>query len=109
MVRQHYDYLFPDDTSLDAHSATTYCDHRHERAGAYLSIVDIVYLIEDDKLHIANEVRAFVKHAAQNLGRHDEAVRLWIDLYIAREDAHGGRRECLFEVAVLLVRECLNG
>jgi hypothetical protein len=46
---------------------------------AYFSVVDVVHLVEDDELNVADQVGSLVEHAAQNLGRHlllvlDEAL-----------------------------------
>jgi hypothetical protein len=70
-------------------------------------------LIKDHKLHIPNEVGAFVQHTTQDFRSHDETRGLWIDLYISGENAHLSRREGLLEIAELLIGErfdwrCIN-
>lgn len=68
-----------------------------------------MHFVEDHELDIADEVGTLVEHAPQDLRRHDEARGLRVDLHIAREDAYGGRREGLLEVAELLVRQRFDG
>lgn len=62
-----------------------------------------MYLVEYDKLDVTNKVRALVKHASQDFGRHDEAVCLRIDLHVAREDSNRRRRKRVFEISEFLV------
>ena len=81
---------------------------REDVRAAYLCIVDIMHFVEDDELDVSDEISAFVEHTAQNLSRHDQAVGFWIDLDVARQDANRRGAECLLEVAVLLVGQCLD-
>jgi hypothetical protein len=64
-------------------------------------------LVENDKLNVSYEIGSLVQHTPQDLGCHDKATRLGVDLNITREDAHAGGRKCGFEVAEFLIRECL--
>ena len=82
--------------------------------GQYLSVVHVMYFVEDDEFDVSNKVRSFIEHASQDLCRHDETICLGIDLHIPSEDPHRGSRKCLLEVSIFLIRKrfdwrCVDG
>ena len=83
--RKHDDHLLPDDAAL--------------------GVVDVVHLVEDDPLHVADEVRAAVQHRSQNFRGHDEARRVRLDAHVPREQPDV---ELLPEIAKLLVADGLD-
>ena len=67
---------------------------------APLGVVDVVHLVEDDPLDVADDVGALVQHAAQDLGGHDEAGRLRLDARVAGQQPHLGAGErCISQAA----------
>ena len=52
---------------------------------------------------------AFDKQIPQNLRRHDDNLGIGAHLDIARQNTYARRREELFQVVILLVRERFNG
>jgi hypothetical protein len=56
--------------------------NKYVRTHTHLCIIDIMNLVENHELHVSDEVRTLVKHAPENLGSHDQAVRLRVDLDI---------------------------
>lgn len=53
-----------------------------------LGVVHVVHLVKDDPLDVADDVRAAVEHAAEDLGGHDQAGGFGADGHVAREQAH---------------------
>lgn len=79
---------------------------------AALAVVDVVNLVKDDPLQIADDIRAVVQHRSQNFSRHDQTRSLGVDLNVARKQANIS--EGRLEISELLVRErfdgrCVNG
>lgn len=74
VIGKEDDDLFPDDASLQGGKGVrSNRSSRCEGGGARstdLSVIDVVYLVEDDELDVADEVGALVKHAAEDLGGH---------------------------------------
>jgi hypothetical protein len=58
-------------------------DRRGENTSTDLRIIDIMNLVKNHKLNVSDEVSALVKHASENLGRHDQAARLRVDLDVS--------------------------
>lgn len=90
MVRQHDDHFFPDDAPLmstDSNEALP----NGPMEQTYLCVINIMHLVEDDELHITNQICALVQHAAQNFGCHNKTVGFWVDLDISGENSDRGR------------------
>jgi hypothetical protein len=68
---------------------------------------DVVDLVKDDELDVADDVCAFVEHRAEDLRRHDEQRSRRVDAHVASDDANVAKR--VFELAVLLIWERLDG
>ena len=94
----------------------------------HLRVVDIVYLVENNKLDIANQVGTLVQHTPQYLCSHlkdfevspfcgfrlekfrphDQATAFRIDLYIASQDANSRRIKGCLEISEFLIGQCFN-
>lgn len=79
-----------------------------KNGSTHLCIVDVMDLVENNKLDITNEVCAFVKHASEDFCGHDQTVCLWIDLNVSGQDPDRARTEGLLEVPEFLVGERLD-
>lgn len=64
-------------------------------------VVDVVHFVENHPRNLAEHFRVFVKRTLQNLGRHDDALRVRLYGNVAGEDADVV--EFLFEFSVLLI------
>ena len=64
-------------------------------------------LVKNNPLEVSDDVTAVVQHGPENLGRHDEAGRLGIDLNVASDEADIAER--VLEVSKLLVGQGLDG
>jgi hypothetical protein len=60
-------------------------------------------LVENHELDVSNEIGALVKHAPENLGCHDQTIRLGVDLDISSKNPNRGRPEGLLEIPEFLV------
>lgn len=69
----------------------------------YLCIVDIVHFVENDELDVADKVCSFVQHTSQNFCRHDQTIRLRVDLHVSCENADRRSTKRGLKVSVLLV------
>ena len=47
-------------------------------------------LVENHELYVPDEISTLVKHAPKNLGSHDQAIRLGVDLDISSQDPNRG-------------------
>ncbi len=86
MCWQHDDDLFPDHATL--------------------KVVDVMYLVKDDKLDISNEISSAVEHTPQNLGGHDQTAGFRVDLDVASQDTDFVKLQP--EVPELLVAQRLD-
>lgn len=59
-----------------------------ENTFTHLCIVDVMHLVENNEFDVTDEVRTLVKHAPENLGSHDQAACLRVDLDIACQDSN---------------------
>lgn len=55
---------------------------------AYLGVVHVMNLIENDEFHVPNQICALVEHAPQDLGCHDQAAGFGINLHISGQDSN---------------------
>ena len=74
----------------------------------HLCIVDVMDLVENNELDVANQVCAFVKHASEDFRGHDQTAGLWVDLNVPGQDPDSARTEGLLEVPEFLVGERLD-
>ena len=86
MIWKHDDDLLPDHPSF--------------------RIVDVVHFVKYDKLDVADNIGSPVEHTSQDLGRHDQATSLRVDLNISCQDTDLVKG--LPEVAELLVAQGLD-
>jgi hypothetical protein len=70
---------------------------------ASLFIVDVMHLVEDDPFDISDSGRVVVEHLLEDLGRHDQARGIIVQLNVACQHANVSKLE--LEVTVLLVRK----
>ena len=67
----------------------------------------VEYLIEDDPLQVADDVRAVVQHGAEDFRRHDQTRGLGFQLNVAGYQTDIAK--CLLEISELLVGQHLQG
>ena len=70
---------------------------------------EVVHLVHDDERQVEQGARAGVEHVAQHLGGHDDHGSLTVDGVVAGEQTDVLLAVALHEVAVLLVRQRLDG